>query len=576
MPPLQKILLFAPSTLNGKIADILGNKKTSSRNALVYFEFPNKNVEDPKINSIFDQKLKFYHLQKPLLKSIINPTKREFDQANFIVWFFDWNNLQTLKIGLEYLKKIVMSRRSFLPLFLVGFRTEDGLVKTKYDPKWELKYLKLMTFQENLRQIVQNSISYFEMEEKSTEHRFLKKLNSVCDKFRLKYGETYKIQKHSTITLERLFHDIEELMGSMFFPKMRQDTPIEDKEQKEQKLSEFSSQIDEFIPIIAKYEIEKNQPITRKYLIHEYGAQKTVARNLLNYWEQRASIEAVPENLKDSVKDYAVDLLEYCKANDISPTYTHLVSNGYKLSLIQPILGYLLGQEKIRNVSSHLVSENFWEFENIQDVIVRYEGKVLYVKAKKDIDRTLMFSDMVYTLESIRNEYLLKTKDVELKKNDKVEFLEFGELHALIGIGKMGVKIILRLAQPPKNKKKLRERCEQFLNSYEENVQIEKHQDLEAQKTIKEESAKIFYKYFNPYPRSVDVFHTITLGKKSKGNVYNKLCSIERGIFEVVEEHDRLNIEELIEKAYTKHRGAYAKNDIIAFVLDMLEENIFI
>jgi len=497
------------------------------------------------------------------LKSIIISQKREFNEANLMVWFFDWNNLESLKVGLEYFKKIILSRKAFIPILLVGYRykTHDQSEnKSKYvsidkgneNIPPELRFLQLIQFQKNLRNITEHSIRYFEIEEQNTEKSFLRKLKDFTNRLSIKYGETYKIKKYSTITLERLFKDLEELI-----------------EQLNGSLSQ-NLNFDNLIKNLTNIELKMKTPITRRFLIEQFGSNKKVAKKIMNRWESRPGMEQLNDEFQNSVRQYASDLLKHCYESNTKPTYVHLVSEGYKLTLIQPILRYLQEQDKISSVSSHLISEDFWEFKNIEEVIIRHEGRVLYVKSSNNLDHTLMFSDMIYTLESIRNEYLLKTEKREIDREEHVEFLEFGNLRALIGYGKRGVKIILRLNQNPRNKEKLKHRCMEFLTDYEKQINLTPAKEAKTQKKIKNKSAKIYYQHFNPFPETINVFRKIKINKKRLKEEEQHLCNIEKKIIEVLRSFKELSIEELIKQVFEKNSRLYSNSDIIAYLLDLL------
>ena len=82
---------------------------------------PNEKFQHPTILRNFPEKLKIYILQTPLLHSVMLP-KREFQDANLIIWMFDWNNLNFIQETFGYLKKIVLNRKAFLPIILIGYR----------------------------------------------------------------------------------------------------------------------------------------------------------------------------------------------------------------------------------------------------------------------------------------------------------------------------------------------------------------------------------------------------------------------------------------------------------------------
>ena len=99
---------------------------------------------------------------------------------------------------------------------------------------------------------------------------------------------------------------------------------------------------------------------------------------------------------------------------------------------------------------------------------------------------------------------------------------------------------------------------------------------METQKLVKQQSAKIYYLFFNPFPAKINVFQEISLNQEKFDQVQKNLCKIELDILDIVQDKGKLQIEELISLSFETHHGKYAKSDIIPYVLDLMEEKILV
>jgi hypothetical protein len=544
---MLKVLMYGDSAIIKKLSNFLGNT-SKSQSALIYFEFPNNKFNHPTIVKTFE-KQKIYILKPALLKTMLAP-KREFESADYMVWVFNWSNWASIVEGFNYFKKVVNTRKSFLPMMFVGYRTQKNA-----DSQDEINFLKLFLLQKEIRNLTQMPLHYFELTENNTEPLLLTQMKLFIEKITQKFGEHSKITRYSSIILENIIKDI---IGQI----------------KHIKDQEYS--FDDLIGDLVEFEVKKGEPITRRYLEQHFGCNPEISTKLTNIWNHRPSLNDISENALTQLQKEAEEMWTSCiEANSIL-NYVELVKEGYSSTAVQYVLRYLFETGKLTTISHHIESEEYIEFRNIREVVVLYEGRTLFVKTTNpNPDQTLQFSNMIQAIEMVRNEYISKSGGKDVKPSSLIEFLEFGDLFAIIGNGNKGVKLILRLNNRPHREGIFKHRVKNFLVAYENQVSLNATNDLQEQRKIRELSEKAFYRNFNPFPLNVDVFQLLSINGSSEFEM-KFLSEIEIQIVEVLQEKGSAMLEDLVDKVTKLNNFLISRSDILQYILDLRKDKIII
>jgi len=401
--------------------------------------------------------------------------------------------------------------------------------------------------------LIQLPVFYLEMTANQNERVFLSRLPTIIHSLREKYGEVSTIKKYSSIAAEELCKSIES-----FFPS----------------LSEISPDITELLTELATYELHIKRPITRRYLVEFFGTLPEVAKQILDDWETRVSLQEILPEKMQKIEKKAMEVGNACEIANENPNFITLISMGFDPIDIKYVLQYMFENKRIPSISMHIESEDYAEYQNIRDVIVLHEGRTLYVKTTgENSDNTQLFSGMIQAIEMIRDEYLSKVEGPQKNEVKSVEGLEFGDLNAYIGRGKKDVKLILRLNTRPKKDVTFQKRVKGFLTNFESQVPLETLTELADQRKIRESADHIFNQNFNPCPLSYDVYKPLTLAPEinDKGKT-----NIEQKIIEVLRTSGSLLLEQLIEKTALSFQGIVSQSDLIIPIFDLIEDKIII
>lgn len=544
---MYNILLFGPQAITQQFSDYLGNV-SRSQSAMIYFEFPNNKFQHPTILKNFPEKLKFYILQPQLLHSVMFP-KREFAEANLLIWMFDWNNIGSVEETYAYLKKIVLNRKTFLPIMLIGYRS-----KFISEPDAYLTFLKLFHVQELIKKIIQMPMIYFEITEEKSESLFFLKMKLFLDEIHEKLGQSYLMKHYSTISLEELLKTVNSFLGMLKGPEFEIDDAFRD---------------------LTAYELNAQHPLTRRHLQMQFGCEDAVAKKILDIWDERPSLEAIPPEAFKDLEAESSEMLKACQTQESLPNFISLVQMGYNHEVVKYALQYLLDRGKIASISHHSESQEYTEYRNIRDVIVVHEGRTMFIKSTNtNDDQIQLFSGMIQAIEMVRDKYLMEVEKKELSPYNRIEFLEFGDLKALIGCGQKGVKLILRLDERPGKDDEIKRRIKNFLKAYENEVPLNASTDFELLKQIRQLSEKIFYQNFNPFPLSFDVFKTIQINLDII-DLANK-TGIEQKIIAYLRNQGPFLLEDLIENLSKATKNVISRSDFLPYIFDLIEDKIIV
>ena len=541
---ILNILIFgSPAHLQESLASFLGNTRKSQR--MVYFEFPNKKFSHPTISKNFPEKLKLFLLPQSLLKSVLAP-KREFNAANFLIWLFDWDDPASLETGFKYLELIVQTRKSFLPIFLIGIRS-SAENRSNQCPQ----FLKYYRFHKELEGLTQMPVKYLEIESNITEPQFISHLSIFIKEQMSTFGKHYQITKYSSIALEKITKEMQSIIGTV-----KNATP------------EFG----DLILDLCVSEIELNRPITRQFLINNFGCEPSISKSILDKWDQRPNIQGLAEGDLETLKTDSEKIFNIFEESGNALNFTELVKMGYNPTNVQKVLRHLFNSGKIASISHHIESEEFIEFQNVKEFLVLHDGRTLYVKTvSKDTDQTLMFANMIQAIEMIRNDYILKAENITIPSLNKIEFLEFGDLKAFIGNGNTGLKLVIRLNDRPRHEQNLRIRIKKFIATYEDSVNLQPTAKVQDQREIRKQSERIFYQYFNPFPMDVDVFQVLKATQQHLQPL-TLLTDIEQTIMKILKQNGPLMLEDLISAFSEKMGNIISRSDALQYILDLMNE----
>jgi hypothetical protein len=542
---LFNILLFGEPKLVQNLANYLGNTNRT-QSAMLYFEFPNPKFHFPEYLEAFPEKLRMFVVQQSFVQSVLAP-KRESAEADLMIWVFDWNSPESIQNTFIYLKKIILTRKSFLPLILVGYRSE---ISPAVDPT--LRFLNLLRLPKFFEQMTQLPAYYLEITEKENEDLLLTRLRTILKEIREKFGEFHAIKKYSTIGLEELFKAMDS-----YFIQMAEETD-----------TDLLTYLSEIVLVEQKFA----RPISRRFLQTYFGCLPPVSKKVIDLWEERVSLLGVSEDKMALLEKQAKDMFHACNDLDQRLSYGSLIGMGFDAAEIRYVFRYMFEKQMIPGIAVHLESEEYSEYQNIRDVIVIYEGRTLFVKTtNQNADHTQLFSGMIQAIEMIRTEYISKVEGYTPSQKDRVEGLEFGDLHAYLGHGNKNVELILRLNHRPYRESTFRKRVKNFLMMYEAEVKLEPTTDINEVRKIKDQSERLFYQNFNPFPISFNVFKPLTIGVIQD---FEGKTVIEQMIIQTLQNHPSLLLEDLVEKVHENFHGLVARSDLVLPIFDLIEDRL--
>lgn len=484
-------------------------------------------------------------LRSALLHTVIQP-KREFEQAQMMIGLFDWATLKTFEEMVQYIKKIVSSRRSFLPLIIIGYRKVQTV-----DPMAYIKFLKLFRVQELIAKIIQVPVIYFEITESKTESLVFLKIRKFLDEFVNQKGENVSLKRYSTIAIEEIFKTIDSFLAI---------------------LNDQNFDIEEAVRDLVEYERKLQHPITRRFLQTFFGSEEHVAKTILDFWDERPSLEKLPSDAMKELENETDEMFHACEAQECMPNFVNLVQMGYNFEVVKYALRLLLDSQKITAISHHKESQEYDEYRNIREVIILQGGRPLWSKTTLKEEQTQLFSGMIQAIEMIKDRYITDLEGIAPSHANRIEFLEFGDLKAFIGEGQKEVKIIIRLNYRPKNDELIIRRIRNFLKAYENTVFLQPTTDFNQLKKIKLDSERIFYQFFNPFPVSFDVFKLLQINPDFK-DASNKTL-IEQQIIAFLQKNPKLLLEDLIENMTKTTKNTISRSDLVPYVFDLIEEKI--
>jgi hypothetical protein len=177
------------------------------------------------------------------------------------------------------------------------------------------------------------------------------------------------------------------------------------------------------------------------------------------------------------------------------------------------------------------------------------------------------------TMEIVRDKYMKSgiNRTQFLQFND-VDYLDFGNLHAVLGTGISGVKVILRFKKHPE--KIYIQKTQKFIQIIEDqfkNILEQRVIDLDL---IRPSIDKLFYRYFNPFPEDIPYDRIFTQSEEIYKEKKNSLTKLEDQIVTLVRKESQLTINQIITHISTTNDGYISESDVLSRVLDLIEEEI--
>ena len=582
---METILLFGDMQITERISLYFAKTKSNPNKGMIYFEFPNRAFKIESIKALFKKKYKFYMLQEPILRPMSIQPKTQFRQADLLIWAFNWGDPYSISKGLMYLMNIVKTRKTFLPLYIIGFRDKpvvsepidlscDEVDGCEVDPD-SIRFLEFFSLTKKFSYETGMPVKYIEVENNSPQEIIAIRLHSMMDSMLNINDDLYQNREYSSISLDKIFKEMLDLVST-----------IESSQSDDASDKNLFDRFFQLLPFLAVLEIQNKEPITRQFLIRKFGVSTKVAVNILNLWDGRPDITHLDSEIQLQLEESTKEIWALSKKNVSNINFVQLICQDYPGSLIQYILQYFLQEKKMGEVSHHIKTENYEDYINIKDLIISSEGQTLFVKTDRpSIDYTLIFSNMMEALESIRNEYLIRLADNKntLENHDKIiendailiEQVQFGDLHVFIGKIQNGFfKFLLRLQKRPQNEAIFTSRLENFIREYAKIIDIKNNKGLVDIRAIEHKSEALFQRFFNIFPKSVDIFQKITINSDIDYKP-SEFTLIENKIIEILDSND-YSIDELINHIFTHYENRVSKSDIIPFILDLLGDTMII
>jgi hypothetical protein len=176
-------------------------------------------------------------------------------------------------------------------------------------------------------------------------------------------------------------------------------------------------------------------------------------------------------------------------------------------------------------------------------------------------------------MEIVRDKYMKSgTNGTQFLQFNDVDYLDFGNLHAVLGTGISGVKVILRFKKHPE--KIYIQKTQKFIQIIEDqfkNILEQRVIDLDQ---VRPSIDKLFYRYFNPFPEDIPYDRIFTQSEEIYEEKKNSLTKLEDEIVSLVRKQSHLTIYQIITHISKTNDGYISESDVLSRVLDLIEEEI--
>ncbi|MHA1340878.1 MAG: hypothetical protein ACTSRZ_12850 [Promethearchaeota archaeon] len=520
-----------------------------SKSGIVYFEFPNTNFKDKRILDSFPYKLKIFVAQEALLNTIITP-RQQFRNIDTIVIIYSHFNSTLQNDCFEYLKKFIITTEFVPPILTVALN-----FKEEYVEKWADSYFyRGIEFTKTLNEIFGCKTLFMDLVE-NEESNYNNIFSRLIDLLAL-VKENHKSQ-----------------LSPLFINKMIQKLRVF--------LIHLEDKIytnEEKIYLLGSYENILKIRITRRLLNKKWGLRNKCSKEIMDKWEEIPEFTISNEDQKNELLYKAQEKLRKCEQMNLNLNLINLLLLGESLENSKKYLKVLVDSGIIKSVACHIISMEYKVFDNLQDLIILHKGRTIYIRSSRTSDDEVnLFIGLIQTIEIVRNNYLSDKKELKrFIKVSNVEFLDFGDLHALIGNteGRSGgnIKIILRFREHPQQI--YIDKTKKFLNELELNLPKSLNESLVDLNEIKPFIDKLYYKYFNPFPEKASFDKEFSVSDVVDEKIKKSLTNLENLILNEVKSNKKMFINHILLQIQNKYK--IAKSDVLQIIFDLIEENYLI
>ncbi|MCP4760437.1 MAG: hypothetical protein GY870_01565, partial [archaeon] len=363
-------------------------------------------------------------------------------------------------------------------------------------------------------------------------------------------------KNYTKITVERMVHTLKDKIKSF---------------------EETSQTLERCIALLGDIEQDKSITISRYTLVNSWGLQNILAQKLMNFWENRIYIEDIEDEEIPILENDALLKYKKCMKLKLEPNLINFLTLGFNFQESKKILSILKKIGKIDTISYHLPSTDYKTYDNLQDMVIISKGRTIYIRSRTSThDQVTMFSGLIQTIEIVRNNYMSdKTAGIQdWFQFEKVDFLDFGNLHAILGNGDNENKVILRFRERPQ--KLYIEKTTAFIKEFEKIFAEILTNRIINVKEIRPEITKLFYIHFNPFPQKAAFDKIVGLIDKEieKSEKWDSLTDIEKDVVELILKSHNLKINAILSNFAEKNLNNISESDILQIVFDLINEKI--
>ncbi|TFG25949.1 MAG: hypothetical protein EU533_00290 [Promethearchaeota archaeon] len=540
------VLLYGDQEAVSKFRKYLAlyrDDKAPSQNALVYFEFPNEKFTHRKYPQHFNYKLRLFLLQPLLLKTIITP-KKEFREADAIIMLVNNSQFSLSDDCIEYFSKISQIRKSYIPLLIIGMNCNGAT------PRRDLnKFFYNLQLKKTFSKVFGVNSFYFDINEDKNEATLFRRLPEL-----LESTKTWVSKEYTPLTIDRM---ITKLLTKLH------------------EITDYKFDIEHGIHLLTEFEHLNKITITRHSLELIWGLNNTESKSIMEFWENRINLDDLPKEELDILTQESNTQIDNCFRYNFEPNLVNLLALGNSIVDSKKILAILKKNHQIESISYHNPTLEYQTYDNLQDLIILHNGRHLYTRTKSETNEIAIFSGLMQTMEIVRDKYMKSgINGTQFLQFNDVDYLDFGNLHAVLGTGVSGVKVILRFKKHPE--KIYIQKTQKFIQIIEDqfkNILEQRVIDLDR---IKPSMDKLFYRYFNPFPEDIPYDRIFTLSEENYSDKKKSLTKLEDQIVALIRKKSQMTINQIITHISDKNDGYISESDVLSRVLDLIEENILL
>jgi hypothetical protein len=443
---------------------------------------------------------------------------------------------------IQFFSKISKIRKSYIPILLIGMNCNGGT------PRRDLtKFFYNLELKKTFNKVFGINSFYFDINEEKNESTFFRRLPEL-----LESAKTWHSKEYTPITIDRMINKL--LI-------------------KVEGLNEKKFGIEQGIHLLAEFEQQNKITITRHSLELIWGLNNSESNTIMEFWENRINLDDLPKEELDILTHESNTQINNCIQYNFEPNLVNLLALGNSIVDSKKILAILKKNQQIETISYHNPSLEYEIYDNLQDLIILHNGRHLYTRTKSDTNEITIFSGLMQTMEIVRDKYMKSgTNGTQFLQFNDVDYLDFGNLHAVLGTGISGVKVILRFKKHPE--KIYIQKTQKFIQIIEDqfkNILEQRVIDLDQ---VRPSIDKLFYRYFNPFPEDIPYDRIFTQSEEIYEEKKNSLTKLEDEIVSLVRKQSHLTIYQIITHISKTNDGYISESDVLSRVLDLIEEEI--